>query len=304
MFNPTRAKVQLKLSVNRLQLLQNKKNMLAQQHRKEIARLLEIGKEESARIRVEHIIREDFSNEALEIIELYCELLLARFGLLEQLKYGSSLVNCDPAITEAVNTIIYAAPRSEVKELLLVRDQLAAKFGREFVTNAMENKDESVNPRIIQKLKVQTPDPYLVNRYLEEIARAFKVSWTADPEMDHQLIGSMDYEFIDPVSHSLDQPGRPRAQDRSKSTFKAQPMDADDDDRLDLLSDLASLSDTTSKPISADSVKPAVQSNTSNTKNTKNTNAQDVVSSPTNDSDGLPDLDALTRRFEALRKRT
>lgn len=52
MFNPTRAKVQLKLSVNRLQLLQNKKNMLAQQHRKEIARLLEIGKEESARIRV------------------------------------------------------------------------------------------------------------------------------------------------------------------------------------------------------------------------------------------------------------
>ncbi|KAF9966282.1 hypothetical protein BGZ70_002786 [Mortierella alpina] len=295
MFNPTRAKVQLKLSVNRLQLLQNKKNMLAQQHRKEIARLLEIGKEESARIRVEHIIREDFSNEALEIIELYCELLLARFGLLEQLK------NCDPAITEAVNTIIYAAPRSEVKELLLVRDQLAAKFGREFVTNAMENKDESVNPRIIQKLKVQTPDPYLVNRYLEEIARAFKVSWTADPEMDHQLIGSMDYEFIDPVNHSVEQPGRPRAQDRSKSTSKVQPMDAEnDDDRLDLLSDLASLSDTTSKPVTAASAKPATQSNTGNIKN----NMQDAAPSPSNDSDGLPDLDALTRRFEALRKRS
>ncbi|KAI7822352.1 regulator of Vps4 activity in the MVB pathway-domain-containing protein [Gamsiella multidivaricata] len=189
MFNPTRAKVQLKLSVNRLQMLQNKKNMLAQQQRKEIARLLEAGKEESARIRVEHVIREDFSIEALEIIELYCELLLARFGLLEQLK------NCDPAITEAVNTIIYAAPRSEVKELLLVRDQLTAKFGRDFATNAMENKDESVNPRIIQKLKVQTPDPYLVNRYLEEIARAFKVSWTADPEMDHQLIGVRYYAW-------------------------------------------------------------------------------------------------------------
>ena len=56
--------------------------------------------------------------------------------------------NCDPAIIEAVNTVIYAAPRSEVKELLLVRDQLAAKFGREFVSNAMENKDESVNPRV------------------------------------------------------------------------------------------------------------------------------------------------------------
>ena len=81
-------------------------------------------------------------------------------------------------------------------------------------------------------------------------------------------------------------------------------MEADDeDDRLDLLSDLASLSDTTSKPVSASSpsVKPSTQSNASNI---KSSNAQDVATSPSNDSDGLPDLDALTRRFEALRKRT
>ncbi|KAF8938433.1 regulator of Vps4 activity in the MVB pathway-domain-containing protein [Dissophora ornata] len=294
MFNPTRAKVQLKLSVNRLQMLQNKKNMLSQQQRKEIARLLEIGKEESARIRVEHIIREDFSSEALEIIELYCELLLARFGLLEQLK------NCDPAIIEAVNTIIYAAPRSEVKELLLVRDQLAAKFGRDFATNAMENKDESVNPRIIQKLKVQTPDPYLVNRYLEEIARAFKVAWTADPEMDHQLIGSMDGEFIDPMSHSIDQPMRPRLQERANPS-KVQPMDMDSD-RLDLLSDLSSFSEPTSKNVSAAS-KTAITSIQPSAGSTSGANSNGVPSL-TNDSDGLPDLDALTRRFEALKKRS
>ncbi|KAF9315677.1 hypothetical protein BG003_002809 [Podila horticola] len=274
MFNPTRAKVQLKLSVNRLQMLQNKKNMLAQQQRKEIARLLEIGKEESARIRVEHIIREDFSTEALEIIELYCELLLARFGLLEQLK------NCDPAILEAVNTILYAAPRSEVKELLLVRDQLAAKFGRDFVTNAMENKDDSVNPRIIQKLKVQTPDPYLVNRYLEEIAKAFKVAWTSDPETDHQLIGTMESDFIDPIHH-------PIGQDKSKTVNKPQPMDMDEE-RLDLLGDLSSLS-SPPKPAPAKATPPP--------------SAAATVPPPTTESDGLPDLDALTKRFEALKKR-
>ncbi|KAF9184146.1 hypothetical protein BGZ51_003543 [Haplosporangium sp. Z 767] len=296
MFNPTRAKVQLKLSVNRLQMLQNKKNMLAQQQRKEIARLLAMGKEESARIRVEHIIREDFSSEALEIIELYCELLLARFGLLEQLK------NCDPAITEAVNTIIYAAPRSDVKELLLVRDQLAAKFGRDFVTNAMENADESVNPRIIQKLKVQTPDPYLVNRYLEEIAKTFKVSWTADPEMDNQLIGSMDGEFLDPINHSIEQPGRPRLQETSKPGSKSQPMDMDED-RLDLLGDLSSLSGSTintsikATPVSTKTATPPSQTINSN-------NVANVSPSPSAINDGLPDLDALTRRFEALKKRT
>ncbi|KAF9139874.1 hypothetical protein BGX30_007371 [Mortierella sp. GBA39] len=291
MFNPTRAKVQLKLSVNRLQMLQNKKNMLAQQQRKEIARLLEIGKEESARIRVEHIIREDFSSEALEIIELYCELLLARFGLLEQLK------TCDPAITEAVNTVIYAAPRSEVKELLLVRDQLAAKFGRDFVTNAMENKDESVNPRIIQKLKVQTPDPYLVNRYLEEIARTFKVAWSPDPEMDHQLIGSMDGEFIDPINHSVEQPGRPRVQ--QKPAAKAQPMEQDSD-RMDLLNDLSNLSESASKPaVPIKAVAPPTQPSKSSADDLSS-----LASPPSTDSDGLPDLDALTRRFEALKKRS
>jgi hypothetical protein len=47
----------------------------------------------------------------MEMLELYSELLLARFGLLEQMKH------CEQSIAEAVNTIIYAAPRCEVKEL-------------------------------------------------------------------------------------------------------------------------------------------------------------------------------------------
>ncbi|KAF8985209.1 hypothetical protein BGZ46_005572 [Entomortierella lignicola] len=285
MFNPTRTKVHLKLSVNRLQMLQNKKNMLAQQGRKEIARLLEIGKEESARIRVEHIIREDFSTEALEIIELYCELLLARFGLLEQLK------NCDPAIAEAVNTVIYAAPRAEVKELLQVRDQLAAKFGRDFVANAMDNLDESVNPRIIQKLKVQTPDPYLVNRYLEEIAKTFKVNWTADPETDNQLIGAMDGEFIDPINNSIEQ--RLRPQEVSNQSLKAQSTDMDID-RLDLLGDLTTPQDPPRKSASKAAAKPSIA---------PSMDTDDNISGSTAD-DGLPDLEALTKRFEALKKRS
>ena len=36
---------------------------------------------------VEHIVREDYLVEAMEVIELYCDLLLARFGMLEQMSY-------------------------------------------------------------------------------------------------------------------------------------------------------------------------------------------------------------------------
>jgi vacuolar protein sorting-associated protein IST1 len=56
---------------------------------------------------------------------------------------------CENSIAEAVNTIIWAAPRvGEAKELGLVRDQLASKFGKEFMLQALENQDERVNPRV------------------------------------------------------------------------------------------------------------------------------------------------------------
>lgn len=179
-YNPNRLKVQLKLSINRLKLMQQKNNSINKQQRKEIATLLENSKLESAKIRVEGIIREDYFIEAMEMLELYCELLMARFGLIEQMK------QCDPAISEAVNTLIYAAPRSEIKELGQVRDQLIGKYGKEFALNAIENRDDCVNGRIIQKLIFNTPDPFLVNRYLEEIAKSYNVDWKA--EVDETVI--------------------------------------------------------------------------------------------------------------------
>ena len=142
MFNPQKTKVQLKLALNRLKLLQQKKISLNQTARREIAQLLEKSKEESARVRVENIIREDLTIEALELLELYTETLLARFSLLDSFKH------CDPAISESVNTLIYAAPRVDVQELLQVRDQLLSKFGKEFGLAAMENHNDVVNPRV------------------------------------------------------------------------------------------------------------------------------------------------------------
>lgn len=39
-----------------------------------------------ARIRIESIIREDFVVEAYELLEMFCEMLLARFGVIQQMK--------------------------------------------------------------------------------------------------------------------------------------------------------------------------------------------------------------------------
>ena len=76
----------LRLAVNRLKLSEKKKTELAVKSRKEIADYLAAGKVDRARIRVEHIIREDYLVEAMELIEMSCDLLLARKGLIQTRK--------------------------------------------------------------------------------------------------------------------------------------------------------------------------------------------------------------------------
>ncbi|CAG2111963.1 unnamed protein product, partial [Medioppia subpectinata] len=57
--NYTKLKTNLRLSINRLKLLEKKKTELAQKSRKEIGEYIVSSKYERAKIRVEHIIRED-----------------------------------------------------------------------------------------------------------------------------------------------------------------------------------------------------------------------------------------------------
>ncbi|KAI5241757.1 DUF292-domain-containing protein [Aureobasidium subglaciale] len=163
-------KVQLKLSISRLRMVQQKDTAIAKQQRRAMAQLLEQGKEESARIRVENIIRSDLTTELLEILELYCELLLARAGLLEA-------IECDGGLEEAVKSIIFAAPRTDVKELHNVRTLLAEKFGKEFVLEATENRDEKVAKRVVDRLRVEPPKAELVEAYLSTIADAYNIDW-------------------------------------------------------------------------------------------------------------------------------
>ncbi|KAL4630276.1 hypothetical protein GN956_G16106 [Arapaima gigas] len=197
-FKAERLRVNLRLVINRLKLLEKKKTELAQKSRKEIADYLSAGKDERARIRVEHIIREDYLVEAMEILELYCDLLLARFGLIQSLK------QLDPGLQEAVSTLIWAAPRlqSEVTELKIVSDQLCAKYSKEYGKLCRTNEIGTVNDRLMHKLGVEAPPKILVERYLIEIAKNYNVPYEADAMVKPEVCAAEEAELIDMKNES------------------------------------------------------------------------------------------------------
>ncbi|GMK54921.1 hypothetical protein CspeluHIS016_0115070 [Cutaneotrichosporon spelunceum] len=174
-WNGARTKVQIKLSIQRLRTLQEKKLALAKKARRDIADLVAKGRIETAKLRVEGLIQDDIYVELIELLELYAETLQARFGLLDQ----NTGETPDPSIADAVCAIVYAAPRTEVKELQVLREILMHKFGRNFSLSLQPSDPPpaSVPPRILSKLATYTPPPELVDAYLSEIARGYGVAY-------------------------------------------------------------------------------------------------------------------------------
>ena len=66
------------MAVQRMQIAGNKKSASVKHLKREIATLLQENKDEKARIKVEHVIREDFMIESYELLELLCDLVHER----------------------------------------------------------------------------------------------------------------------------------------------------------------------------------------------------------------------------------
>lgn len=156
-----------------MKLLQNKRDVQLKLMRKEIAQFLQAGQEAIARIRVEHVIREQNVWAAYEILEMFCEFVLARVPILESQR------ECPSELREAVASIIFAAPRcSDLPDLLQVRNMFTAKYGKEFISAASELRpDTSVNRTIIEKLSASAPSGVVRLKVLKEIAQEYNIGW-------------------------------------------------------------------------------------------------------------------------------
>ncbi|XP_008194059.1 IST1 homolog isoform X4 [Tribolium castaneum] len=177
--NYTKLKTNLRLVIARLKLLEKKKTELTEKSRREIADFIAAGKIERAKIRVEYIIREDYLVEAMEIVEMYCDLLLARFGLITNMK------ELDEGIAEAVSSLIWVAPRlqSDCQELKVIADLLTAKYGQNYAEACRIESVETISEKLKHKLSIQSPAKLLVEKYVIEIAKSYNVPYEPDPQV-------------------------------------------------------------------------------------------------------------------------
>jgi len=219
---------------------------------------------------VESLINEDIHVELLELLGLYCELLLARFGLLEQ-----NTREPDPGVKESVCSIIHAAPRTELKELHILRDILMHKFGREFSAAVMDNHDNCVSDRVMKKLSIATPPSELVDGYLTEIAKAYSVEWMSPVHDDRD--DNPEGGVKEPVPGAEAKPASVQAEIQNGIAPDSTPNDIDN-------------------PSAEGGSQKAKDNKLPKTTPTKATGA----SSPEAIED---DFEALSKRFAALKKR-
>ncbi|CCI43046.1 unnamed protein product [Albugo candida] len=274
------------MAVHRIELVKNKKANAAKAERKDIAQFLRDGKEEKARLRVERIIRDDFLVEGYEILALLCELVAERMNLIESQK------KCPIDLKESLCTILWAASRTEIPELIEVKKQLSKKYGQEFITAAEQNLKGCVNERVISKLGVEVsempPSAYLVINYLREIAKQYKVRWESESA-----------DVVDPLAPIPAPTGTSvRAAGVSgpdfASVFASAPTKTDTD--KETIVPVAKANENTTES--------SLRSSNKHTMWKARIDSARSAQEATSFDDQIPNFDELTARFERLRKQT
>ncbi|KAF5751934.1 hypothetical protein HS088_TW02G00953 [Tripterygium wilfordii] len=171
-FKPYKFNALVTLALSRLAVLKNQRQVRYNQARSDVIKLLEISHHERALLRVEQLIKEQNMLDVYTMMESYCSLLIERLSLIEQERV------CPDELKEAIASLLYASSRcGDFPELQEIRAVFTTRYGKEFVTNAIELRNNCrVNPKMIQKLS--TRQPGLENRMmlLKEIASEKRIT--------------------------------------------------------------------------------------------------------------------------------
>ncbi|XP_077144674.1 IST1 homolog [Ranitomeya variabilis] len=156
---------------SQIEKVKENKSKTEGQTKKEIVQHLEAKRESRARIAMEKVIQQENQIEALEMVQICCDTLYKKIGLIQ------SMDSLDPTLSEAVSTVIWAAPHleTEVPELKKVVQQLCLRYSKEYGNLCRVNNLKTVNPKVIELLTTEKTSIVTINRYLANIAKEFGI---------------------------------------------------------------------------------------------------------------------------------
>jgi vacuolar protein sorting-associated protein IST1 len=201
----SKSKVNIRLALSRIRLQSTKKQAQLKPQARDIAKLLDEGKEVTARAQTEQLIRDEKLIEAHSQLEIFCEQFLARFDAISREKYmPKDLVIC-------LCSLVYAAPRVDVEELKKVASNLELKYGTLWADSCHSNLHGQVHQQIFSNLSIGRAPASLVDEHMVKIAKEFEIDWSPllpsaneqDLQATFQAAQSLHGSSSAPISKSL-----------------------------------------------------------------------------------------------------
>ncbi|KAJ6364850.1 hypothetical protein OIU76_029759 [Salix suchowensis] len=187
-----------KLAVSRISILKNKTQVRFDQAKSDVIQLLNLGHQERALVRVEHVIKNQNMVDVYVMMEDYLHFLNDRIVQLETNK------ECPDELKEAVSSLIFASSRcGEFPELQEIRGDVVSRFGKQIAACAVELRSNcGVNPKIIQKFSTTQASLESRKKLLKDIASENGI--VLHLEEDAPLVAQEKMDFSKPKQHAED----------------------------------------------------------------------------------------------------
>eukprot|EP00485_Elphidium_margaritaceum_P011749 CAMPEP_0202692996 /NCGR_PEP_ID=MMETSP1385-20130828/7228_1 /ASSEMBLY_ACC=CAM_ASM_000861 /TAXON_ID=933848 /ORGANISM="Elphidium margaritaceum" /LENGTH=487 /DNA_ID=CAMNT_0049348615 /DNA_START=29 /DNA_END=1492 /DNA_ORIENTATION=+ len=180
-YNTQTLKVKSKMASARMKAHVSKMENALVKSKRAVAQLMAEEKIQSARIKVEGILREEDLVRVYEWLQMMCDLIHQRVRQIEGAKK-----TCPEDLLESICTILYCAKRVDIPELIEVGGQFKAKWGDNWFNSNIENKSGRVSKQIIEKLAPHPPKRTVVDAKLKEIATKYDLEWEPGDEVNDE----------------------------------------------------------------------------------------------------------------------
>ena len=162
-------KTLIKISQEKCKLYRNKKADNIRKTEEEIANCLKSNNLDLAKAKMDNLCKFEDLVTAYDIIHPILEIIK------EKCTYIISYSECPAELRAPLDSIIYAANKLEIQELMLFKEKILQKYGSSYISKAENNMDKLVNENLVAKLRVTVFNDQIIKIKLKQLCMKKKI---------------------------------------------------------------------------------------------------------------------------------